>query len=137
MAESCIFCIIAKGEIPCNKIYEDDKIIGFLDIGPVSKGHALVIPKYHAERLDELSTDLQYALISGVSKISKAIQKALDCDINILNNTGKKAGQLVSHVHFHIIPRRGEKDEFDYNWPVKKYAIGEDKLLLKQIKSKL
>jgi histidine triad (HIT) family protein len=134
---ACIFCRIAKGEIPCNKIYEDEKTLAFLDIGPVSKGHALVIPKEHAEKIYELSDGSLKALAQTVKKVSKAVHDAFDCDLNVLNNNGPKSGQAVMHVHVHIIPRRGEQDEFNFGWPAKKYAEGEDKEILGKIKEKI
>jgi histidine triad (HIT) family protein len=129
----CIFCKIAKGEIPSNKVYEDDKTLAFLDIGPVSKGHTLVIPKEHAEKLYELSDESSEALMKTIKRVSKAVEKTFNCDFNVLNNNGKRAGQLVEHVHFHIIPRTGE-EEFDFKWPSKKYGEGEDKSILEKIK---
>jgi histidine triad (HIT) family protein len=126
-----------KGEIPSNKIYEDDKTLAFLDIGPVSKGHALVISKEHAVRFHELSDESAKALAISIKKVSRAIEKAFHCDFNILNNNGSKSGQTVEHVHMHIIPRRGEKDEFHFEWPVKKYAQGEDKEILGKVKANL
>ena len=132
MTEDCIFCKIVKGEIPCNKLYEDEKTLAFLDIGPVSKGHTLVIPKEHAVRIHELSKESSDALIKTVQKVSLAIEKAFNCDFNILNNNGSKAGQVVNHIHFHIIPRTGEEG-FKFNWPSEKYEEGENKEILGKI----
>ncbi|MBD3163595.1 HIT domain-containing protein [Candidatus Woesearchaeota archaeon] len=135
MAE-CIFCKIAFGEISSNKIYEDDKTFAFLDIAPVSKGHALVIPKQHAEKVYEMSNESAEALIKAVQKVGLALEKTFNCDFNVLNNNGELAGQEVRHVHFHIIPRTGE-EEFRFNWPSKKYAGGEDRKILERIKGNL
>ncbi|MCK5282950.1 MAG: HIT family protein [Nanoarchaeota archaeon] len=134
--EDCIFCKIAKGDIPCNKVYEDDKTLAFLDISPVSKGHTLVIPKEHAEKIYELSDESSEALAKTLKKISKAVEKALGCDFNVLNNNGEKAGQLVKHVHFHIIPKQDDTG-FEYNWDSKKYEEDEDKEILEKIKTNL
>lgn len=134
--ENCIFCKIVKGEIPCNKVYEDDKTLAFLDIGPVSKGHTLVIPKEHATKIHELSKESAEALINTVQKVSLAVEKTFNCDFNVLNNNGPKSGQAVMHVHVHIIPRRGDKEEFSFDWPAKKYNE-EDKEILDKIKSNL
>ncbi len=136
-SEACIFCKIAKGEIPCNKVYEDEKTLAFLDIGPVSKGHTLVIPKEHAEKIYDLSDESAAALIKGVKKVSKAIEKVFDCDFNLLNNNGEKAGQLVNHVHIHIIPRRGDVEEFEYTWPSSKYKKGEAQEIMDNIKNNI
>ena len=135
-SKACIFCKIVKGEIPCNKIYEDEKTLAFLDIGPVNKGHTLVIPKEHAEKIYELSKDSLDALMSSVQKVSLAIEKTLNCDFNLINNNGEKAGQVVKHVHIHIIPRR-DKEEFGIKWPSGKYAEGEDKEILEKIRNNL
>ena len=135
-SETCIFCKIAKGDIPCSKVYEDDSTIAFLDINPVSKGHTLVIPKGHFEKIYEMDAESEQALMSTVSKVAKSIEKTFDCDFNILNNNGEKAGQVVKHVHFHIIPRTGE-EKFNFNWPSGKYPEGETEELLKKIKDNL
>ena len=116
----CIFCKIARKEIPSAIVYEDESTLAFLDIAPVSEGHVLVIPKEHAEKVHELSEKAGYALIDSVKKVSAAVEKCFNCSFNILNNNGKEAWQAVFHVHFHIIPRRGLKDEFRYEWPSKK-----------------
>lgn len=136
LVDNCIFCKIANGEIPSNKIYEDDKTLAFLDIGPINKGHTLVIPKEHAEKIYELSEESAEALIKTVQKISLAIEKTLNCDFNILNNNGEKAGQVVKHVHFHLIPR-AEGEEFDINWAPIEYEEGESKETLEKIKKNL
>ena len=134
--DNCLFCKIAKGIIPSNKVYEDEKTLAFLDIGPVNKGHTLVIPKEHAEKIYELSVDSSNALIKTVQKVSLAIEKTLNCDFNILNNNGEKAGQVVKHVHIHIIPRK-DNEEFGIKWPSTKYEEGEDKELLEKIKKNI
>ena len=102
----CIFCKIIKREIPSNKIYEDDNVYAFLDINPVNPGHTLVVPKDHYELLEDMPDDLLADVIKAVKKINIAIKKALDTDsTNIGLNNGKSAGQLVPHMHFHIMPR--------------------------------
>ena len=87
--------------------------------------------------LAELSEESSISLMKAVMKVSKAVEAAFGADFNLLNNNGGKAGQLVKHVHFHIIPRRGSEEEFDYSWPAGKYAEGEDKEILEKIKSRL
>lgn len=133
----CIFCKICKGEIPCYKIYEDEHTLAFLDIGPVSKGHTLVIPKEHATRIHELSDTAAKALALSIKKVSKAVEESFNCDFNVLNNNGEKAGQAVWHVHAHIIPRRGDTEEFSFDWPASSYKGEEGKEILEKIKSKL
>ena len=102
----CVFCNIVSGKIAALKVYEDNDFIGFLDIAPGNKGHTLIIPKEHCEVLDKLSDDKAKKLILTVKKVAHAIQLALDPDgYNVLQNNHSAAGQVVPHVHFHIIPR--------------------------------
>lgn len=101
-----IFSKIIRGEIDSHKIYEDDFVIAILDIGPLSEGHALVIPKEPAATIDELSDEHAAAVGRVLPRITRAIKKVTGATaINILQNNGEDAGQAVEHVHFHIIPR--------------------------------
>lgn len=102
----CVFCGIVKKEIPARIVYEDEKVMAFLDINPVSKGHTLVIPKEHHEDIFEIPEDVLSSLIKVVKKISVAVRKTLNADgVNILQSNGSAAGQVIKHVHFHVIPR--------------------------------
>lgn len=114
MKNDCIFCAIAAGEIPCFKIYEDDKTLAYLDINPFSEGHALVIPKLHAADISEIGEAELADLVLRVKKVATHLKDALPCDgFNILQNNGAAAGQTVRHIHFHIVPRRnGDALEF-------------------------
>lgn len=106
MKEDCIFCKIASGEIPCEKIYEDDYTIAFLDIRPNTKGHSLVIPKKHVANIYEADEETlsKTAVVAG--KIASILKIALLADgINVNQNNDAPAGQAVFHLHFHIIPR--------------------------------
>jgi histidine triad (HIT) family protein len=106
MKEDCIFCKIASGEIPCEKIYEDDYTIAFLDIRPNTKGHSLVIPKKHVVNIYEADEETlsKTAIVAG--KIASILKIALLADgINVNQNNDAPAGQAVFHLHFHIIPR--------------------------------
>lgn len=106
MKNNCIFCAIAAGEIPSFKVYEDDLVLGYLDINPFAKGHTLVIPKKHSEGLLDTDDATLAAIIARVRKIAAHIKAKLGCDgFNILQNNGEAAGQTVHHVHFHIVPR--------------------------------
>ncbi len=108
MKNDCVFCAIAAGEIPSFKVYEDDLVLAYLDINPVSEGHTLVIPKAHTANLVETPAETLKELIVRVQKIAAHIQATLPCDgFNILQNNGAAAGQTVNHVHFHIVPRTG------------------------------
>ena len=103
---NCLFCSIIVGDIPSHKIYEDESVFAFLDIGPVSKGHTLVIPKKHATNLAEGSEEEAQQLMSAVYRLAPAIMKGVAADgYNLGMNHGDCAGQLVMHTHVHIMPR--------------------------------
>ncbi|MEK7105267.1 MAG: HIT family protein [Patescibacteria group bacterium] len=103
----CLFCKIIAGEIPCHKLYEDDRVIVFLDIFPVSEGHALVVPKMHATHLLESSHEDAVAIIDVTKKITPAILAAVGGDgFNLGMNNGECAGQEIPHTHLHIMPRK-------------------------------
>ena len=103
-----IFGKILRGDIPCHKVYEDDRVFAFLDINPLSQGHTLVIPKEPAETLDQLSEESAAAIGRVLPRISRAVLEATGArEFNILQNNGRGAHQAVFHVHFHIIPRQG------------------------------
>lgn len=115
---STIFSKILSGEIPSHKIYEDDLVFAFLDIGPVSRGHTLVIPKEPAATLDQLSDDSAAAIGRILPRLCRAVMKASGTrDYNILQNNGASAHQAVFHVHFHIIPKPDEKSGLGVGWP--------------------
>ncbi len=110
MAET-IFSKIIAGEIPCHRVYEDERVLAFLDIGPQSEGHTLVIPKEPAETIDGLSAESAAALGRALVKVCAGVQKATGCaGYNLLQNNGSAAGQEVMHVHFHVIPRYTDRD---------------------------
>ena len=137
MADDCIFCKIIKGDIPAHKIYEDENILAFLDISPVSEGHCLVVPKDHYDRLDDCPADTVAAIGSKMGPIAQAIVTATDAEgYNVLNNNGRCAGQLVEHVHFHIIPRR-DGDGIFIPWPTQQYPPGRAEELAQKIKHNL
>ena len=134
--QDCIFCKLVKGEIPSAKVYEDKDVLAFLDIGPVNKGHTLVIPKKHYETIWEIPDKTLEVLITKSKTISKAIEKALKADgVNIMISNRKAAGQLVPHAHIHIIPRH-EGDGFKY-WAQGKYEEGEMQSYAEMIKKNL
>jgi histidine triad (HIT) family protein len=106
MPEDCIFCSIVSGSVPAKKIYEDDRVLAFLDINPRNPGHTLVIPKKHVETLIETSKADAAYLFQIVKKIAEAVKSGTNADgISISQSNGKAAGQLVPHLHFHVIPR--------------------------------
>lgn len=133
MKKNCIFCKIIKKQIPANIIYEDDKTLAFLDIRPVNAGHTLVIPKEHYETITDTPEKTLAAMIKTTKKVAKAIKKGLNIKgFNIHCNNGKISGQIVPHVHLHIIPRLSQ-DNLKL-WPQKEYKQGEAEKVLKKIK---
>ena len=104
--DGCIFCKIVAGEIPSYKVYEDDAVLAFLDIKPATRGHALVIPKRHAENVFEISEDDLEKVAVVAKKLSIKIKDVLQADgIRLSQSNGKVAGQDIMHFHVHIIPR--------------------------------
>jgi len=133
----CIFCKIAAGQIPCAKVWENDVALAFMDIGPLAEGHVLLVPKAHYETLDQVPADQSAAMLSQLPVLVKAVQSATGATgVNVLQNNGRSAHQLVPHVHFHIIPRK-EGDAWHFNWPAGKYAAGRMEELVGKIKAGL
>ncbi|WP_017754277.1 HIT family protein [Calidifontibacillus oryziterrae] len=113
----CIFCKIVNGEIPSIKVYEDENVLAFLDISQVTKGHTLLIPKTHNENLYDLSSEMAQHLFAVVPKLANAMKDQLKLGgLNLVSNTGEKAGQEVFHLHLHLIPRYGKGDGFGSVW---------------------
>ena len=135
--DECVFCKMVAGQIPVTKIYEDDVVLSFLDIGPLSDGHTLVIPKKHFEKLHECPSEILGHVGSRLGRIAKAVSDAMGSDgYNVLCNNGSAAGQLVGHVHFHIIPRNTGDGVFD-RWPAYKYQQGKIEEIVAKIREKL
>lgn len=113
MAET-VFGLILSGRIPCHKVYEDERVLAFLDINPLSPGHTLVIPKERAETLDRLSEESAAALGRALPRICRAVMEVVGVTpgasggCNVLQNNGSWAHQEVMHVHFHVIPRTAD-----------------------------
>lgn len=117
----CIFCKIIEGELPCYKVYEDKRALAFLDINPVNKGHVLVIPKEHYLNMFDVPPDLLKDLAVVSQKLAKVLTEALGVKgYNFTVNNGKVAGQVIDHLHFHIIPRY-EGDNL-HLWPGKAFT---------------
>lgn len=132
----CIFCKIAAGEIPSNKVYEDGDIVAFLDITPVNPGHTLVIPKQHCENLLDLPEEALCALAKAVKKIAPAILTATGAKgFNLGLNNGQAAGQAVNHFHWHIMPRF-EGDGHNL-WIGRAYPEGEAGKMAEKIRNNL
>jgi histidine triad (HIT) family protein len=132
--ENCIFCKMAAGQIPVTKIYEDDTVLAFLDIGPISDGHTLIIPKQHFEKLHDCPAEILGQVCSRLGKIAKAILAGMKSDgYNLLCNNGRAAGQVIEHLHFHIIPRNTGDGVFD-KWPSYKYPQGKSEAIAEKIR---
>ena len=125
MAET-IFTKILRNEIPCHRVYEDEYVLAFLDINPVSKGHTLVIPREPAETLDQLSEETAAAIGKALPRIARAVMAATGVPhYNILQNNGAPAHQAVFHVHFHIIPKYDDGSGLGITWRAGKLEDGE------------
>jgi histidine triad (HIT) family protein len=115
-----IFAKIIRGEVPCHKVYEDEKVLAFLDAFPLSRGHTLVVPKEAAATLDQLSEESAAALGRVLPRLCRAVLKVTGATAyNVLQNNGAAAHQAVFHVHFHIIPKSGEAG-LGIDWPAGK-----------------
>lgn len=120
----CLFCKIIRGEIPCAKVYETERLLGFLDISPVTPGHALVVPKAHYSTLLELPADLGAPILEAASSLGQAIMAVTGATgFNVIANTNEAAGQVVFHAHFHVIGRTSG-DELP-PWPGTPYDSNE------------
>lgn len=117
LAQPSIFTRIIRGEIPSHKVYEDDRVFAFLDIGPLSIGHTLVIPKEQVETLDQLSDESAAAIGRALPRLCRAVLKATGATAyNVLQNNGTAAHQAVMHVHFHIIPKHADGSGLGIKW---------------------
>jgi histidine triad (HIT) family protein len=104
----CIFCRIIEGEAPAYIVYEDEMTVAFLDANPVTDGHTLVVPRHHESRVERLPPDYYEAVWATVRRLVPPIERAMEASAsNIDVHNGRAAGQLIPHVHVHIIPRRG------------------------------
>lgn len=112
-----IFAKILRGEIPCHRVYEDEHVLAFLDINPISRGHTLVIPREAAATLDVLSEESAAALGRVLPRIARAVLAATGAHhFNVLQNNGAPAHQAVFHVHFHIIPMHADGTGLGLDW---------------------
>ena len=115
-----VFGKIVRGEIPCQKVYEDDKVLAFLDINPLSEGHTLVVPKEPAETMDRLSDESAAALGRVLPRLCRAVVAATGVEeYNVLENNGSGAHQAIAHVHFHIIPKPNQREGLGIGWPAR------------------
>lgn len=115
--ENCIFCQIVSGTIPSSKVYEDDRVMAFLDITQTTNGHTLLIPKKHVRNVLEMDQETAQDLFVQLPKIARAVQKATGAaGMNIINNNEEVAGQTVFHAHIHLVPRFDSNDGISINY---------------------
>lgn len=132
-ADDCIFCKIVAGEIPCFKVYEDERTLAFMDINPANRGHALAISKEHAPNLYEASPETLAATAMTARKVARAVDTTLKPDgVNLVQANGPGAAQSVFHLHIHILPRYGG-DELKLNWGINPGNMDEIRELSEQI----
>lgn len=148
---SCIFCKIVAGEIPSFTLLSNEKVHAFMDIGPIAKNHALVIPKYRAlryergRRTDNTTdaprfTDVPDDYAAEILPAAKKVAQAIGCEeYNILQNNGRNAHQVVDHVHFHIIPKDGATDESGLvvGWPTQGLSMDQIKEEFEKVKARI
>lgn len=135
--ESCLFCKIIRKELPSYQVYEDDAVLAFLDIHPVNPGHTLVVPKDHHKHLLDTPPEKLSALMHAVQKIAPGIMKATGAEgFNLGINNGSVAGQVIFHLHFHIMPRL--VDDKHQLWHGRRgYEDGEAESIAEKIKNNL
>lgn len=135
--DGCVFCKMVAGEIPVTKIYEDEVVLAFLDIGPISDGHTLVIPKTHSPQVHACDPEVLSAVAARLGRIAGAVVAAMGVEgYNVLVNNGSAAGQVVDHLHFHIIPRK-MGDRVLNGWPSYKYKAGQIEEIAGRIRANL
>lgn len=133
-----IFSKILRGEIPCHEVYRDEHVLAFLDIGPLSRGHTLVIPVEAKATLGELSDESAAAIGRVLPRLCRAITAVTGVDqYNILQNNGPLAHQAVFHVHFHIIPKPDDAQGLGVKWPAQQVDHGEAKALADRLRAAL
>ena len=130
--ENCIFCKVGKGEIPHNRVYEEEKFVAFLDIKPVAKGHTLIIPKEHVVWMQEADDETVGEIFKLTKKIMLAMKESLGCDYVQVGVVGKD----VPHFHIHLVPRHYH-DTLDKHLDAEKYKEGEEKEIIEKIISAL
>lgn len=128
----CLFCKIVAGEIPSYKVYENDKVFAFLDIRPVHPGHTLIVPKNHCLNIEEATPETLFEIMSAVKIIGKLIKEKLGVPgYNLVVNNDPASGQVVPHLHFHVVPRY-EGDDSSH-WKNREYEDGEADDTLKKL----
>ena len=120
----CAFCRIVAGEIPASVVFENESLTVFLDINPLAEGHLLIIPKEHVTQIKDMPPDLSGRMLACVPYLGKALLEVTGASgFNVLINNGREAGQVVPHVHAHLIPRK-PLDDLGFRWPAGAYPAG-------------
>ncbi len=133
----CVFCKIVAVALPAHVVYEDERVIAFLDINPLSDGHLLVIPRDHYSALTDMPADEAAHFFSCVPKLGNALLEVTEATgFSVLINNGRDAGQVVAHVHAHLIPRK-PLDDLGYRWLAGRYADGEAERIAAALQSSL
>lgn len=133
----CLFCQIGAGEKPANKVYETDNVIAILDINPVNPGHTLIMPKNHSKDMLEADDGVLQEMVVVTKKVAQAILNSFDeyDAFNLELNNGRIAGQIIPHLHWHIVPRT--EDDGLQHWPGKAYKEGEAEDITNRIKEQI
>jgi histidine triad (HIT) family protein len=135
--QDCIFCKIIAGKIPCTKIFENDFVLAFLDVGPISEGHVLVISKQHTSSVDRTEPQAMAEIAKVLPTLTASVKQAMQAEgYNVLCNNGASAGQVVEHMHFHIIPRKANDGVFN-QWPSFQYPEGRAQEIALKIREKM
>ncbi|MGQ4873792.1 MAG: HIT family protein [Promethearchaeia archaeon] len=133
--KNCIFCKIIDKEIPAKIIFENDKIVAFLDIFPISKGHTIVVTKKHFQNLEDIPENDLCELIKIVKRLAIEIRRKLNIEgYNLLQNNFEAAGQVINHIHFHIIPRNKNDEKFKLKIPRNQATEEELDNIMQQLK---
>ncbi len=134
---ACIFCKIVRGEIPAARVLETEHAIAFMDINPVNPGHVLIVPKEHYRVLSDLPASLAGTVAAELPRLCQAVLAATGAaGVNVVLNQGRAAGQVVDHVHWHVLPRHAG-DHVHWPWPHVVYAEGEKERLRARIAAEL
>ncbi len=132
--DQCIFCKIIAGELPSSKVYEDEHVVAFLDIHPVAPGHTLVVPKTHCDDLIGCDPTAAAHMIQAAQKVASAVVKATGAEgFNLGVNNGRAAGQVIFHLHMHVIPRYSQ-DGLKL-WGVQEYKEGEKDVIVEKVRN--
>ena len=133
----CIFCKIVAADIPAAVVYESEALLAFLDVGPLAEGHLLVIPREHCGQLTDLPAGVCTEIGPALRRLGRALMEVTGAEgFNVLQNNGEVAGQVVPHVHVHLIPRRSG-DGLGYRWNAGKYTAGRAEELAAQYQEAL